>query len=137
MKLVRVTNTTRGRELGRRVMLADRMLPRLRGLIGRPRIAHGGGLLIVPCRGVHMYMMTYPIDVGLMDRDGAVVALYRDLAPGARTRWHADAHHAIELPCGTLAATATTIGDKVTWEPASEEETGKTEQILETQGRQA
>lgn len=137
MKLVRVTNTTRGRELGRRVMLADRMWPRLRGLIGRPRIAHGGGLLIVPCRGVHMYMMTYPIDVGLMDRDGTVVALYRDLAPGTRTRWHADAHHAIEVPCGTLAATGTTMGDRVTWEPASEEETGQSEEIMETQGRKA
>ena len=110
-----MTNTTRGRELGDRVMVADRMWPRLRGLIGRPRIAHGGGLLIVPCRGVHMYMMTYPIDVALLDRDGAVVALYRDLVPGARTRWHSEAHQALELPSGMLAETGTSLGDHVTW----------------------
>jgi hypothetical protein len=137
VKLVQVTNTTRGRELGDRVMLADWMWPRLRGLIGRPRIAHGGGLLIVPCRGVHMYLMTYPIDVALMDRDGAVVALYRDLMPGARTRWHADAHYALELPTGTLTTTETTIGDRLIWQPAARERRGLPSEMLETQGRHA
>ncbi len=115
MKRVRVTNTSRGRELGTRVILADWFWPRLRGLIARPRIAPGEGLMIVPCRGVHMYLMTYPIDVALMDRDGEVVAMYRELAPGARTRWHGDAHHALEVPAGMLAETSTTVGDRIVW----------------------
>lgn len=134
MRRVRVVNTTRGRELGDRVILADWVWPRLRGLIARPRIESGEGLMIVPCRGVHMYMMTYPIDVALMDRDGAVVALYRELAPGARTRWHADAHHALELPAGTLAGTGTTPGDRILWEPVPR--TGRGQDELERQGRQ-
>ena len=134
MRRVRVVNTTRGRELGDRVILADWVWPRLRGLIARPRIGSGEGLMIVPCRGVHMYMMTYPIDVALMDRDGAVVALYRELAPGARTRWHADAHHALELPAGTLAGTGTAPGDRILWEPQSRSESDPDE--LERQGRQ-
>lgn len=137
MKHVHVTNTTRGRELGDRVMQADWMWPRLRGLIGRPRMAHGGGLLIVPCRGVHMYLMAYPIDVALIDREGVVVALYRSLAPGTRTRWHSDAHYALEVPTGTLAATGTTIGDRLTWEPAAREKSGRPERVPHTQGRQA
>ncbi|MGH7565423.1 MAG: DUF192 domain-containing protein [Gemmatimonadota bacterium] len=131
---VRVMNMTRGRELGDRVNLADWLWPRLRGLIGRPRIESGEGLMIVPCRGVHMYFMTYPIDVALMDGDGSIVALYRDLAPGARTRWHSDAHHALEVPAGTLAETSTTLGDRVVWEPRLE---GRLSQdALERQGRQ-
>ena len=115
MKRVRVTNSSRGRELGTRVILADRFWPRLRGLIARPRIEPGEGLMIVPCRGVHMYLMTYPIDVALLDRDGEVVAMYRELAPGARTRWHGDAHHALEVPAGMLAETSTTVGDRIVW----------------------
>lgn len=115
MKRLRVTNATRGRELGDRVMLADWFLPRLRGLIGRPRIQSGEGLMIVPCRGVHMYLMTYPIDVALMNDEGSVVAMYRDLAPGARTHWHRDAKRALEVPAGTLAETHTTLGDMVEW----------------------
>lgn len=117
MKRVRVTNATRGRELGDRVMLADWFLPRLRGLIGRPRIQSGEGLMIVPCRGVHMYLMTYPIDVALMNDEGSVVAMYRDLPPGARTHWHGDAKRALEVPAGTLADTRTTVGDRVEWGP--------------------
>jgi uncharacterized membrane protein (UPF0127 family) len=59
--------------------------------------------------------MTYPIDVARMDRDGEVVAMYRELAPGARTRWHGDAHHALEVPAGMLAETSTTVGDRIVW----------------------
>jgi len=135
MKRVRVVNSTRGRELGDRVILADWMWPRLRGLIARPRIESGEGLMIVPCRGVHMYLMTYPIDVALMDRDGAVVALYRELAPGTRTRWHAEAHHALELPAGTLAGTGTAAGDRILWEPLPRDGQDL-EDELERQGRQ-
>jgi hypothetical protein len=50
VRRVRVVNATRGRELGDRVILADWVWPRLRGLIARPRIASGEGLMIVPCR---------------------------------------------------------------------------------------
>jgi uncharacterized membrane protein (UPF0127 family) len=134
VRRVRVVNTTRGRELGDRVILADWVWPRLRGLIARPRIQSGEGLMIVPCRGVHMYLMTYPIDVALMSREGAVVALYRDLAPGARTRWHSDAHYALELPAGTLSGTGTAPGDRILWLPRSERHLS--EDTLERAGRQ-
>jgi uncharacterized membrane protein (UPF0127 family) len=42
-----------------------------------------------------------------------VVATYHRLAPGARTRWHAGARDALELPAGTLAATGTLDGDTI------------------------
>lgn len=116
MKTVRVVNATRGRVLGSAVGVADAWWPRLRGLIGRPRLEPGGGLLLSPCRAVHMYGMTYSLDVALLDADGEVVALYRELVPGARTRWHGAARRALELPAGTLAETGTTIGDRLEWQ---------------------
>jgi uncharacterized membrane protein (UPF0127 family) len=61
--------------------------------------------------------------------------MYRELAPGARTRWHADAHHALELPAGTLAGTGTAAGDRILWEPLSRDGR-KPEDELERQGRQ-
>lgn len=133
---VRVKNTTRGRELGDRVVLADWFWPRLRGLIARPRLGPGEGLLIVPCRGVHMYLMTYPIDVAFMDREGEVVALYRDLAPGARTRWHASSRQALEVPAGTLAETHTVLGDHVVWQPLPRVGRRLREDVLEPEERQ-
>ncbi|HUP01715.1 MAG TPA: DUF192 domain-containing protein [Gemmatimonadota bacterium] len=117
--MVRVWNETRKRDLGGRIGHADRWWPRLRGLIGRPPLEPGQGLLIDPCRGVHMYGMRIALDVAFVDGDGAVVALYPELRPGARTRHHSKARRAIELPAGTLAETGTALGDVLTWNPVS------------------
>jgi uncharacterized membrane protein (UPF0127 family) len=58
-----------------------------------------------------MLGMRFPLDVVFLDAGGAVIALYKDLRPGARTRWHRHALDALELPAGTLAATGTVEGD--------------------------
>jgi uncharacterized membrane protein (UPF0127 family) len=97
--------------------MADTWWTRLRGLIGRPPLGPDEGLLLRPCRGVHMWGMTYPIDVALLDAENAVVALYRELAPGARTHWHGRATCALELPGGKLAETGTEVGDVLNWAP--------------------
>ena len=113
MRIVQARNAARGTVLGRRVEVADSWWARLRGLLGRAPLAAGEGLLIEPCRAVHMSGMTYSIDVAFLAPDGAVVALYPDLAPGARTRWHRAARRALELPAGTIAATGTREGDVI------------------------
>lgn len=118
MTVLRVSNETRGRELGSRVGLADGVWTRLRGLIGRGPLPPGAGLLLEPCRAVHMHGMTQALDVAFLDREGQVVALYPNLAPGARTAWHKPARRALELPSGTLAATGTAVGDVLSWRPA-------------------
>ena len=120
MKTLQVVNQTRGRELGGRVWLADRWWPRLRGLIGR-RLESGQGLVLAPCKGVHMYGMKQALDVAFVNRSGAVVAIYPELAPGRRTPFHKPACKAIELPPGTLAETGTQVGDVLTCQPAEEE----------------
>jgi len=119
MRTVRVVNTTRGFELARSAGVADGWWTRLRGLLGRPELEEGEGLLIRPCRGVHMYGMSYPIDVALIDRSGEVVAVYRELAPNTRSGWHGEAACALELPAGTLARTGTVVGDRVEWSEES------------------
>lgn len=113
MRLVEARNADRGTVLGARVGLADRWWLRLRGLSGRKSLAAGEGLLLEPCRAVHMFGMHFPIDVAFLARDGAVVAVYPSLAPGARTPYHRAARSALELPAGTLAATGTMPGDRI------------------------
>src|SRR3989449_5933676 len=76
-----LTNLTRGRVLGTRIAVADRWWLRLRGLLGRPPLGAGGGVLLTPCRAVHTFGLSYPVDVAFLDRRGAVVALYHRLAP--------------------------------------------------------
>lgn len=116
----RVVNESRGRELGSQVRLANRWWSRLRGLIGQEPLQEGEGLLLVPCRAVHMYGVMFAIDVAFIDREKEIVALYRDLAPGTRTRWYGSARAALELPAGSLAETGTTIGDRLSWKKAGD-----------------
>jgi uncharacterized protein len=116
MNHVGFTNLTRGRVLGTWVAVADRWWQRLRGLLGRSPLPAGAGLLLQPCRAVHMFGMRYAVDVAFLDRRGAVVAVYHRLAPGQRSRWHKGAAYALELPAGTLAMTGTREGDRLAWD---------------------
>ena len=114
MRRVRVANATRGSVLGAEVSVADRWWLRMRGLLGRAPLRQGEGLLLDPCRAVHMLGMSYPLDVVFVDEKLTVVALYHGLAPRARTGWHA-ARYALELPAGTLRDTETQQGDALRW----------------------
>jgi uncharacterized membrane protein (UPF0127 family) len=115
VKYLRADNMARGSSLGTRIGLADRWWYRLRGLIGRSSLEPGEGLVLRPCRAVHMAWMSFPLDVAFLDRRGGVVATYHALAPGARTRWHSEALDALELPAGTLARTGTVNGDTIVY----------------------
>ncbi|HSR15563.1 MAG TPA: DUF192 domain-containing protein [Gemmatimonadales bacterium] len=108
-----VRNIDRQTMLGTRVTLATRWLERARGLLLRPRLGNEEGILIRPCRSVHMFGMTYPIDVAFLDAGGEVVATYPGLRPGRLTRYHRGASAALELPTGVLAASGTQVGDRL------------------------
>ncbi|MFQ5890174.1 MAG: DUF192 domain-containing protein [Gemmatimonadota bacterium] len=118
MRQVELTNVTRDASLGAQIAVADGWWTRLRGLLGRPPLEPGQGMLLSPCHSVHMYGMRQSLDVAFLDRAGRVVAMYPDLPPGRRTRWHSDAHQALELPPGMLGATRTQLGDTVKQAPA-------------------
>jgi hypothetical protein len=62
-----------------------------------------------------MYGMRFPLDVAFLDDKGVVVAAYRSLPPGSRSRWHRKAAHALELPAGTLESSGTSEGDVLAW----------------------
>lgn len=113
MRSVRVANRTREVMLGGDVKVADTFFGRLRGMLGRPPLEEGQGLLLVPTRGVHMFGMKTALDVVFLDGSNTVCALYEELAPGERTKVHGEAGSALELPPGTIARTGTEVGDRL------------------------
>jgi hypothetical protein len=119
MSFVRVINESRHTVLGRRVRLADTLVSRVRGFLFRRQPVMGEGLLLAPCKGVHMYGMAFPLDVLLIDRGGVVVAAHPELPPGSRTPIYRTAVYALELPAGAIAATRTHVDDRLSWTPAS------------------
>ena len=113
-----IANRANGAVLGDRIGVAERWWQRLRGLLGRPPLRAGEGLLLTPCQAIHMAGMKYPLDVVFLDQQSTVVAVYPRISPGGRTRWHESVRSALELPVGTLAATGTQVGDKLVCLPA-------------------
>ncbi|WP_322512033.1 DUF192 domain-containing protein [Chloroflexus sp.] len=106
-------------------MLADQcevartFLSRGCGLLGRSTLPAGSGLLIEPCSSIHMLFMRFPIDAIFVDRQGQVVALYPSLPPWRLYAGHRRARYVLELPVGVIAATQTTIGDRIAVQPVT------------------
>ncbi|MCX7970769.1 MAG: DUF192 domain-containing protein [Negativicutes bacterium] len=101
-----------GRVVAGPVWLADRFLTRLRGLIGRPPLAGGHGLAIVPCRGVHTWFMRYPIDVIFVDRNRMVVRVVTGLPPW-RSAWCRKGEMVVEMAAGAAGQLGIKAGDRL------------------------
>lgn len=110
---MRAINKNTGHTLAGRVLTAETLLSRSRGLLGRNELPVGEGLLIRPCRGVHTFFMKFPIDIVFLDRSQRVVATVGHLKPGRMTRIFLKAGSALELPAGTIALSLTKFGDEV------------------------
>lgn len=117
MSHLRVVNRTRGTVVGSRVDVANGVWSRVRGYLGRPEPTEGEGLLLAPCNAVHMFGMTYPLDVLFLDARGEVVEVVEDLRPWRRSRRVRGARYALEVPAGTIDATGTRVGDELAWMP--------------------
>jgi uncharacterized membrane protein (UPF0127 family) len=87
---------------------------RARGLLGRPRLAAGEGLLLEPCSSVHCIGMTYPLDLVYIDRQGVVCKLVRGLKPW-RFSGSLSGHATLEVCAGVLETTGIRLGDVLVW----------------------
>lgn len=81
------------------VMVAATALARMRGLLARPPLRRGQGMLIKPCNMIHTVGMGYPIDVVFLRRDGLVLKVAHQVMP-RRLRGHWRAHCVLELAAG-------------------------------------
>lgn len=91
------------------VQVAATALARMRGLLGRPPLGPGQGMLIRPCNMVHTVGMGYAIDVVFLRRDGLVLKVASALAP-RRASGHWRAHCVLELAAGEAARHAIAPG---------------------------
>lgn len=67
--------------LASRVVLVRSLWGRLRGLIGRPCPPPGQCWVLGPARGVHTFLMAYPIAACLLDREGRVLWVCDPMPP--------------------------------------------------------
>ncbi len=109
-----VFNKTRQTFLASRVKIADSVLSRLVGLLGKRRLEPDSGLWIFPSRGIHTVGMLFDIDVVFLDRDLKVVAQREIVHPFSVTGIYLNAESVLELPARTILRSRTEVGDELT-----------------------
>jgi uncharacterized membrane protein (UPF0127 family) len=95
-----------------RCTVADRMLPRMKGLLGRRALSSGEGMLIRPAPSIHTFFMRFPIDAVFLARDGEVLKVSSNVKPW-RTRSCRRAHSVLELAAGEAERRMVARGDRL------------------------
>lgn len=105
-----------GRGVIARVGLADSAWSRMRGLLGRPRLAVNAlqALWLVPCNNVHTIGMRYPLDIVFLDHACRVLECCENVRP-LRMRMCLAARHTVEFASGAVAALAVEPGEHWQW----------------------
>ncbi len=120
-----VYNQTKQSVLGLQVRVADSVLSRLIGLLGKRSLEPNSGVWIFPANGIHTIGMMFTFDAVLMDKNFKVVGLrelirpYSVVWPGSRVE------SVIELPAYTISRSHTEVGDQLQIERYDASQAGK------------
>ncbi len=108
-----VYNETKGTFLAFRVTVADSILGRLIGLLGKRSLKPDRGVWIVPANAIHTVGMLFPFDVVMIDKDFRVVSTIEMVKPFRVILPKLRAESVIELPAHTIFRSRTQVGDKL------------------------
>ena len=108
-----VYNKTRETFLAFKVKVADSILSRLIGLLGKRSLQPDSGVWICPANAVHTIGMLLSFDLVLIDKDFKVVGLRELLRPFRITMPNGKAESVIELPAHSIFRSRTQIGDQL------------------------
>jgi uncharacterized protein len=92
--------------------VADRPLPRMRGLLGRTGLPAGEGLLLRPTPSIHTAFMRFPIDALFLDRELRVLQIVERLRPW-RMASKRGARAVLELSAGESVRRGVHVGDQL------------------------
>ncbi|WP_197277516.1 DUF192 domain-containing protein [Bacillus sp. FJAT-27245] len=95
------------------IQTADTFYKRFKGLMFRKKPIREEGLWIVPCNSIHMFFMSFPIDIVLLNEQKEVIRLIPSLKPWRATKPNKNAYSVLELPVGTIQDLNIQIGDKL------------------------
>jgi uncharacterized membrane protein (UPF0127 family) len=108
-----VYNKTRETFLAFRVAVADSIMGRLVGLLGRRSLPQDSGVWIVPSNAVHTIGMLFSFDLVLIDKNFKVVGLRELVRPFTITWPNHRAESVLELPAHSIFRSRTQIGDQL------------------------
>ena len=110
---MRIVNLTNNNVICENCGLADTLLTRTVGLIGRKKLDKDEGLLITGCRSIHSCFMSFPICAIFIDESNTVVKVIENFKTWRISGCYKKADRVIELPPMKASETGTKKGDKL------------------------
>jgi uncharacterized membrane protein (UPF0127 family) len=107
-----IVNLTRQTIVCHHAEIADRLTPRMRGLLGRRGLPAGVGLLLRPAPSIHTAFMRFTIDAVFLDSELTVIKLCPNLKPW-RAAGASGARAVLELADGEIARLGLAVGHRL------------------------
>ncbi|VGO17109.1 hypothetical protein PDESU_05704 [Pontiella desulfatans] len=85
-----------------KLILAESTPALMRGLLGRASLPADTGMLLRPCRSIHMWFMRFPIDAAFLDQEMRVLKVARNLRPWQLAFAPRKTHCVLETASGVL-----------------------------------
>lgn len=108
---MKIINITKNIILAENAAVANTLISRIIGLLGRRELKKGEALILLPCYQIHTFFMRFPIDILFVNKKDKVIAAICNLKPWRITPLYFTASFAAELPAGTIKTTSIQIGD--------------------------
>lgn len=110
---MQVYNVTRQVVIAEEVQVAFDFWRRLKGLLGKPLLPVGHGLLLKPCNSVHSFFMAFPFDAVFLDEEMKIVHIIEAMPPYRVSPIIREARSVLELPAGIARLSGSRIGDQL------------------------
>jgi uncharacterized membrane protein (UPF0127 family) len=111
--MAKLMNQTQNKILLDKMEVANTLVSRMKGLIGKEKIESGYGLWIKKCNSIHTFLMSFPIDVIFVDKNLKVKKCIEQIEPNKIVWPIFGASSVIELKSGFLSEHKTQIGDQL------------------------
>jgi uncharacterized membrane protein (UPF0127 family) len=108
-----VYNQTRQCFLSLHVTVADTILSRLRGFIGKLKLKSDEGLWVVPSKGTHTLGLHFPLDLLYLDEHCQVIHVVEYLSSFRIAPLKTQAESVLQLPTHTIYSSQTQLGDQL------------------------
>lgn len=108
---MRIINKDKNTILAEEAVIADTVLKRIKGLLGKKGLKSGEAIILEPCNSIHTFFMRFTIDIVFVDKQNKVIKAISGIKPWRITGVYFPSRLCIELPPGTIKSTLTSYGD--------------------------